>query len=393
MSRVVAHALPVVLALLPLRPLLAQDIALPASRKELEQEAVKDSNDAAAHFNAALAEWNDHDWDAAERQLNTAIEIEPRFAQAYLARAALVYARNTNLLDEAFENSLSKKWKDSVAKADRDYRHAFLLDPLCDLRVLGAMERRSGVLLQGEFGWIGEFLNGSQMLVHGDYEKAYEHMDEAVKDPIWKHAGRKLPLGLVWFRGLAAAHAGKWDAAKVDFRMLLDSSLAVEQSDSLMIHVPLETNDYRYMLAVIEQKTGQLDTATALFQQALDRDLGLYMAHVHLAEIAQTQHRLGDALVERERALAANPDDPSLLFDLGYLQGEVGQLESSVTNLTHAAKLDPRDSRIDYYLGRVEELAHDTADARSAYARFVALAPSRYARWISDARIRLAALH
>ena len=117
------------------------------------------------------------------------------------------------------------------------------------------------------------------------------------------------------------------------------------------------------------------------------------MAHVHLAEIAEAQHRWGDALAERERALAADPDDPSLLFDLGYLQGEVGQLDSSVANLTRAAKLDPRDSRIDYYLGRVEEIAHDTADADTAYARFLALAPGRYERWIADARSRLAALH
>jgi tetratricopeptide (TPR) repeat protein len=173
---------------------------------------------------------------------------------------------------------------------------------------------------------------------------------------------------------------------------VLDTTAALEHSDSL-IHVPLRTNDYRYVLAVIEQKSGQLDSATALYEDALDHDLGLYMAHVHLAEIAEAQHRWGDALAERERALATNPDDPSLLFDLGYLEGEVGQLDSSVTNLTRAAKLDPRDSRIVYYLGRVEEIAHDTADARAAYARFVSLAPSRYTPWIDDAQKRLAVLH
>jgi len=381
-----------VLVLLPLRPLIAQDIALPASRKDLEAAAAKDSNDAAAHFNAALAEWNDHDWDAAARQLKTAIEIEPRFAQAYLARSALLYARHGNLFNLMILGSLPVDLQDSVSQSDRDYRHAFLLDPLCDLRVLGAMERTTGVLLRGEYGWIGDFVNGMQMLLHGDYAGAYDRFDHAARDYYWKLHPKRRPIELFWFRGLAAAHAQKWDEAKDDFRLLLDTTAALEHSDSL-IHVPLRTNDYRYVLAVIEQKSGQLDSATALYEDALDHDLGLYMAHVHLAEIAEAQHRWGDALAERERALATNPDDPSLLFDLGYLEGEVGQLDSSVTNLTRAAKLDPRDSRIVYYLGRVEEIAHDTADARAAYARFVSLAPSRYTRWIDDAQKRLAVLH
>src|SRR5258708_12402772 len=72
-------------------PLPAQDdsFELPASRAELEQRAVRDSNDPAAHYNLALALWNDDEYQRVYVELGLALRLDPRFAQAHLALAYL----------------------------------------------------------------------------------------------------------------------------------------------------------------------------------------------------------------------------------------------------------------------------------------------------------------
>ena len=60
-------------------PLTAQ-FRLPVKLEELERRAKADSNDAAAHFNVALAYWNAKRWADAERSLRLAITIDSRCA-------------------------------------------------------------------------------------------------------------------------------------------------------------------------------------------------------------------------------------------------------------------------------------------------------------------------
>ncbi len=389
MSRTALFAVAAIL-LLP-APAFAQHIDLPASRQELERAAQKDSNDAAAHYNLALAYWNEKRWNDAERELHTAITIEPQFAEAYLALSYVPYARRSELFDEVSEDKVPAEWQDSVAQSDRNYRHAFLLDPLCDLKIAGAVLPTREMFLSGDYEWLGDFLSGLGLLRQGKYEDAYQRFERVTYAFNWDHHPERTPTEFRWYRGLAAAHAGHYDAAERDFTALLDTATAKEQGGSL-IHIPLETNDYRYMLATIEQRKGDADSAIALYQGALEHDLGLYMAHVQIARLDQTAHRTADALAEYQRAVDANPGDPSLLFDLGLADAETGNLQEALAPLEQAEQLDPRDSRVPYYIGRVDEARQDVAGARAAYQRFIALAPSRYARQIADARQRLARL-
>jgi len=53
---------------------------------------------------------------------------------------------------------------------------------------------------------------------------------------------------------------------------------------------------------------------------------------------------------------------------------------------------NPRDARVLYYLGIVDQQLSKKDDARSAFTRFLTLAPSRYERQIADAKQRLASL-
>ena len=66
------------------------------------------------------------------------------------------------------------------------------------------------------------------------------------------------------------------------------------------------------------------------------------MAHVQLAGLAEMERDFTTAIVERRRAVDANPDDPSLLTDLGVTLGKAGQMEEAVAMLERAADANPR---------------------------------------------------
>src|SRR5882724_2737648 len=86
--------LAVMFTALAVSPLPAQDdyFDLPASRTDLEQRAARDSNDPAAHYNLALALWNDDEYKRVYAELHLALQLDPRFALAHLALAYLPYA-------------------------------------------------------------------------------------------------------------------------------------------------------------------------------------------------------------------------------------------------------------------------------------------------------------
>ena len=148
----------------------------------------------------------------------------------------------------------------------------------------------------------------------------------------------------------------------------------------------------RYTLATIHQAAGKLSEARQLYQEALANDIGLYMAHVQLAGLAEMERDFTTAIVERRRAVDANPDDPSLLTDLGVTLGKAGQMEEAVAMLERAADANPRDSSPLYWLGIGYVQLNRIPDARMSFTHFIEMAPSRYDKQIASAKDRLAKL-
>jgi Flp pilus assembly protein TadD len=98
------------------------------------------------------------------------------------------------------------------------------------------------------------------------------------------------------------------------------------------------------------------------------------------------------AVQERVSAVDANPDDPSLLLDLGVTLGKAGMLPQAETRLKLASEANPRDPRAYYWLGLAQMDQGKQAEARATLSRFLELAPSRYERQIAIARERLTRL-
>ena len=159
----------------------AQRIRLPAGLGELEQRAVKDSNDAAAHYNVSLAYFNAKRYDDAERALRTAVTIDPKLAPAWLALSRLPFLRRPKIWDEIYERGVPAEWVPRLHEAESHYRRAFLIDPLVDLRIEAiARPGRSAF-------WVSSpraeelyryFFQFQDDLLEGRYEAAYGRLNE-----------------------------------------------------------------------------------------------------------------------------------------------------------------------------------------------------------------------
>lgn len=376
-------------------PLEGQRLKLPMSRDQLETKATQDSLDAAAHYNVALAYWNEKRYDDAERSLKLAASIDPKFAEAYLALAYLPYARRPRLWAEEDQDRVPQEWKPALEESDRMYRRAFLVNPMVDLRIAGAAtpprDPRWETLWPGVYEF---YFQAFDDMLRGDYEQAYGRFAKLHRERRLAGPGQgKLPMSVFWFEGLAAAHTQRWDQAKQKFENLVEESVAFEKKhEDDLVRIPLQTNEYRYFLASIHHAAGQTDMALELYRKSLETDLGLYMAHVQMANIYEGQRRYAEAIEERKRAVDANPDDASLIMDLGVTIGKSGKFAEAEEVLKQAAEANPRDARVPFWMGLCQSEQGKRDDAKASFTRFLVMAPTRWDKQIGLAKQRLAGL-
>ncbi len=355
-----------------------------------------DSNDAEVQYFLALAHWQKHHWKEVDSLLRLVIRLDPRFAEAYLALAELPYARRPDLAAEEYRGVVSKALQPALEEARRFYQRAFRTDPLVDLRSYAVIyeieDVRSTELTALQHMRYLRYVAWRDDLGMGRYEDAYERLQKLGHDTFDEGSHpERVPDFILWYRGLAAAHSGLYAAAMVDFQGLLDRTVKKQQNDE-MIHVPLQDNEYRFMLATLNQMTGQRDRAAALYREALEHDLGLVMAHTYLAAIHDEAGHADSALIERQRAAEVSEDDPTALFDYAASLYNVQRTIDAEAPLQKAVKLSPRYAPAYYLLGRVEEDLGLGAEARDAYTKFLALAPQRLRDLVADAKRRLATL-
>lgn len=374
---------------------LGAQIKLDASLKDLEKTAQRDSNDAAAHYNVALAYWNAKRFDDAERAFRAAIALDPRFAAPYVGLGYLPFARRPQLRDEMLERRVPEEWQAPLDDAERWLRRAFVLDPFVDMRLAAVTRQRSSdflVEIQQIFGeHIRDYFDALDHFYQGNDQKAFDRFQRVYHYVDGDRHPKRLFDQLLWLHGVSAARLKLWKAAAWDYDLLHERSLERERRDSL-VFVPLRTNEFVYIRALLKQRLEEPNEAIRLFRQAIEGDVGLFMAHVHLAEIYEHAGMWDQSILSRRNAINANPDDPTLLADLGWSLAKARRLAEAEEPLRDAVRLSPRDPRSVYYLGLVQQQLGKNAEARSSFERFIALAPSRFQRQVADAQERLVAL-
>jgi tetratricopeptide (TPR) repeat protein len=387
----VRRLLPVILAIVcgP-RALPGQRLIVKTSIAELEEAAHRDSLDPAARYNLALGYWSKQQWDQVETELRAALSIDSRFAPGYLALAYLPQADGKAWREDVVVLIGGRQLHRYIAvdtvvqQFDRLYRRAFLIDPLVDIRIVVATE------------WRGGTINRLDRAVYayddGKWDEAFRRFGDMVADST-EYQGEKSRLyeEILWYHALAAARLGQYEPAIRDLSDLVERSQQRETSDTLY-RWPLRTNEYRYTLAFLKQRASDRQGALQGYREALASDLGLYMAHVHMAEIYEAAGMWTDAVAARRDAIAANPGDPSLLLDLGKTLANAAHWTEAEESLQEAADANPRDVRVYFYLGAVEQQLGKTETARAAFSRFISLAPTRYGPQVTNAKQRLSSL-
>jgi len=370
---------------------------------ELEERVLADSNDAAAHYAVALGYWARGRWERAEAALREAVALDSKLAPGYLALAYLPYARRPQLWEEALEGRVPAAWQEAVEASDRFFRRAFMVDPFVDLRIAGAARPPGPAwwdtdeeLQRSRDDWNSSLDD----LLAGRYEAAYEKLGRlraaferrgvSDRQPAGQGepgAAGRVPAAILWHHAMVAARIRRFDEASAGLSLLLARSPDAEAQDEIM-RLPLRPNDYRYLLAAVKQRAGDVREAVQLYREALQEDLGLYMAHVQLASIHERRGRWSAAIEERRRAVESNPGDAALVYDLGTTLYRAGREADAEEALREAIALNPRDYRPYYVLGlaTAEQGKHEAA--REAFDRFLELAPGRMTAADNTARHR-----
>jgi Tfp pilus assembly protein PilF len=340
-------------------------------------------------YDLAMGYWSRSRWDDAERTLGVALAIEPRNAQALLALAHLPYARRPKLWDEEERGEVPPEWLPALVQRDRYVRLAFLMDPMVDLTIVGAVAPDESSLLRGgrEATEVQTAMVGLTTFRHAQYDQAYAWLDRFARLLGEGTERDRVPAFVYLYRGLAAAHLNDLPAAIRDFRRL--HALRPEEGSSLLdTDGPLNT----YILAWLVHRGGDAVEATTLYREALASDLSLWMAHVQLARIHDEREEWVDAIRERRLALEANPEDGSLLLDLAITLSKAGRPGEAEEVLRLARAELPRNYRVPYFQGLVWLQLNRPAEARMAFQTFLALVPSRYAAEIAEVRGHLSTL-
>jgi tetratricopeptide (TPR) repeat protein len=116
------------------------------------------------------------------------------------------------------------------------------------------------------------------------------------------------------------------------------------------------------------------------------------MAHVRMAAVHEANQKWADAIAERQNAVNANPDDPSLLIDLGVTAGKAGEFELAIDALGRAAEANPRLADAPFWTGMLQYAQGNQEEAKGSFTRFLAIAPSRWQGKIQQAKQRLEGL-
>lgn len=389
--------------LLPLALLLALATPAAAQRVELadlQARARADSNDPIAHYDLAMGYWEKKQWDNAERALREALSISPSYADAYLALSQLPVKRGKGYWKDIEKSRGDSGVMTEVTTMVNNYRRAFLLNPLVDLRLLGKVdlaERPQFIVVNGRLMfipapfWAHDLERAINSLNSGKYDQASLQIEKLVAQKPFLGENKNLPDQLLWWRGLIAAHQDSLGSAVNAFAVLTGRAKAREADTTASAESPMRTNDYRFILATLLYLDHRFEHAIPTFRRTLEIDLGLFPAHVQLARMHEERGEMKESLAERQLAVDVSPDNSDLLVDLAASLIKVGRYDDALPPLTEAERLNRRDARIPYLLGLAHEELQHRPCSDSAYARFMAIAPSRYDAQKSELARRLQA--
>jgi tetratricopeptide (TPR) repeat protein len=384
-------------------PAAAQRAHTEAPLDSLVRWARRDSLDARAQFDLGMGRWKDRQYLLADSAFRRALELKPHYAEPRLALAWLPLSRGERYFRELRVRQGFDTIIGVIRASSKLYREAYLLDPLVDPTILGSVDidvlvprvnkvevANGKVFSRGVPWWEGRTKRGVKALTEGRYDEAFASLD-AVVESRQVQEGANLPDEVVWYYGLAAAHAGKHARAAAAFHELADRAARREEYLSQWI-IPTDRADYLFLYAAMSEQAGNVGMAVQQFGEALAADFGLYSAHSRLADIHEGRGDVEGAIAERQRAVDTSPEIGKLELDLAVTLLQAGRPLAAESAFVRAARLLPDDAGAHQFLATVARQNGHPEVERTALERFIVVAPYRYAELVAEARRRVAEL-
>lgn len=362
-----------------------------------------DSVDADAWYQYGLGLWEKRRYDQADTAFRRALHFQPAHAGAHLALGALPFGRGARYLTDL----PGRIGRDSVfpflVAVQRHSRDAFLNDPTVDLASLRFLDddelvpSQAGRLCFGVycFGvaidpkWYRPARKGARFLVYREADSAYAVMSAALAK---RRMDEFVPDDFIWFYALSADRSGHPAEAANAFRALAQRATRRESDDPEVTVSPRSRPMYLLLYGMASDRAGNTAVARAALREALLVDLTLYQAHSRLAEIAEAQGDIEQAIAERRSAIAIAPEVGRLHVELGITLLQAGRAAEAKESLSEAVGLAPWDPVAQLFLFQTALALHDREAATGALTALERYAPVRNREQVAEARTRLAEL-
>ena len=144
------------------------------------------------------------------------------------------------------------------------------------------------------------------------------------------------------------------------------------------------------MLAELDGRLARNREAEELLREALERAPGFHMARYNLAIVLHRQHRAVEALVEIDRLLETEPDNPSYRNLSGAAHGAISAHDVALGEFEKALQGRPNNAAMWMSYGHTLKTLGRQDDSIDAYRRSITLRPEMGEAWWSLANLKAA---
>ena len=209
--------------------------------------------------------------------------------------------------------------------------------------------------------------SGDYAAAEQSFRKALAYMDPAQKDP------------LTYYNLSTVLYAeSKTEAALSAARQAYECRSGA--SASLMPGIV-------YNYALLCEKTGDTDSAVALYREVLSYDPSNVKALTNLGALCLAQSDADTAVAFLERAYAQEPGNFEVNNNLGSAYRMKGDWESAVTYYQHALAAQPGNATVLENLARAYASAGRYEDARVLYEDVLKASPQNWGAWYDAAKV------
>jgi hypothetical protein len=345
-------------------------------RPQLTAQA--DTNDWEAYFDYAVS-WLPTRPDRARLGFFWAQRLDPGRAEPLYGRWVAYWKGRSKWWEEYVRESKSVANSPQVLQVDSLYTQALLRNPF--------VAQTLTTLLYDDLPgtW------GDDRLTQAYLEYSAAKLSDAAND--FAAVIRSNPRRYHWLRynrALAFAGLERWDSAAVELNRLLDE-LRVRDTTSIT-HTYQSRELLLYGLGLLKLAQGDQAGGVSAIENALLENLSFFPAHAVLGQQAMQSRDTARGLLEFAQALELSHGDPWMRYRYGQALAQAARHREAAAQLDTVTQAEPLFAEPYLVLGTAREAAGEPDSARTAYERFVRLAPRSATQEIAYAGRRLAVL-